>query len=154
MNLTEHFTLQEMCKSDTAIRNGINNTPDDDQIIANLTGVCRHILEPVREKYGVPFTPSSGYRSSALNKMIGGSTTSQHSKGQAADFEVPTVDNFELATWVMENLTFDQLILEYYTSGEPTSGWIHASFCLPEQGENRGDIMTFDGNTYMTGLIP
>jgi zinc D-Ala-D-Ala carboxypeptidase len=154
MNLTEHFTLQEMCKSDTAIRNGVNNTPDDDQIIANLTGVCRHILEPVREKYGVPFTPSSGYRSSALNKMIGGSTTSQHSKGQAADFEVPTVDNLELATWVMENLTFDQLILEYYKSGDPASGWIHASFCLPDQGETRGDVMTFDGNTYMTGLIP
>ena len=126
MQLTDHFSLEEMCKSDTALRNGVDNTPVDEQIIANLSGVCRHILEEVRSNYDVAFTPTSGYRCSALNKMIGGSQTSQHSKGQAADFEVPTIDNFDLATWIVENLTFDQVILEYYTSGEPNSGWVHA----------------------------
>ena len=152
MQLTDHFSLEEMCKSDTALRHGIDNTAKDEDIIANLAGVCRHILEPVRENYDIAFAPTSGFRCSALNKTIGGSPTSQHSKGQAADFEVPKVDNFALATWIVENLTFDQVILEYYTSGEPNSGWVHASFCLPDHGKNRADALTFDGKTYTAGL--
>jgi|TARA_R100000988_G_scaffold12768_2_gene6950 zinc D-Ala-D-Ala carboxypeptidase len=152
--LTDHFTLQEMCRSDTATRLGIDNIPTDDVIIANLRAVCVHVLEPVRTHFDTPFSPNSGYRCSALNKAIGSSSKSQHTKGQAADIEVPGVDNSVLAEWIKENCTFDQLILEFYKSGEPASGWVHASFILPDYGVNRAQCITFDGNAYMQGLQP
>lgn len=152
--LTDHFTLEEMCRSDTATRLGINNIPTDEDIIANLRAVCVHILEPVRAHFDTPFTPNSGYRCSALNKSIGSSSKSQHVKGQAADIEVPGVDNFALAEWIQANCTHDQLILEFYKSGQPTSGWVHASFILPDYGENRAQSITFDGHAYMQGLQP
>ena len=151
--LSEHFTLEEMCKSETAIRKGIDNIPTDQEIIDNLTDLCRYILEPIRANYDTPFTPTSGYRCSALNKTIGSSSKSQHLQGQAADIEVSGVDNFELASWIQDNVPFDQLILEYYKSGEPSSGWVHVSHVTPACGKNRGACVTFDGNTYQTGLI-
>ena len=151
--LTEHFTLEEMCKSDTAIRLGIDNIAKDEDIIANLKAICVHILEPVRENFDTPFSPNSGYRSSALNKAVNESSKSQHVKGQAVDIEIAGVDNFRLATWIGENCDFDQLILEYYESGEPTSGWVHVSFILPDYGENRGQKITFSGKSYFSGLI-
>ena len=150
--LTDHFTLEEMCKSETAIRMGINNIPDDEEIIDNLRAVCVHILEPVREEFDIAFSPNSGYRCSALNKILGSSSKSQHRKGQAVDFELVGIDNFALASWVEENCTFDQIILEYYKSGEPSSGWVHASFILPDYGTNRAQCITFNGNGYYTGL--
>ena len=109
MNLSEHFTLRELVKSQTAARMGIDNTPDS-FAVAYMERLCRDILEPVREHYGVPFSPSSGYRSPELCEAIGSSRKSQHAKGQAADFEVPGIDNLELAEWVQDNLDFDQLI--------------------------------------------
>jgi hypothetical protein len=153
MHLSEHFTLEEMCKSDTALRHGINNLTADQSIIDSLTDLCSYILEPIRAQFETPFTPTSGYRCSALNKTIGSSNKSQHVKGEAADIEVPGVDNYSLALWIESNLPFDQLILEYYTLGEPSSGWIHVSHVLPKNGKNRKACVTFDGNTYQTGLI-
>jgi len=150
--LTDHFTLEEMCRSDTATRLGINNIPDDDEIIENIKSLCLQILEPVRTHFDTPFSPNSGYRCSALNKSIGSSLKSQHLKGQAADIEVPGVDNSTLAEWIRDNCTFDQLILEFYKPGEPTSGWVHASFITPGYGENRAECVTFDGNAYYAGL--
>tara|TARA_Y100001973_G_scaffold23282_1_gene34744 strand:- start:279 stop:743 length:465 start_codon:yes stop_codon:yes gene_type:complete len=152
MRLTDHFTLAELCKSETAVRNNINNIPDDEDIISSLRSVCVQILEPVRKHFDTPFAPNSGYRSSALNKMLGSKETSQHRKGQAVDLEVPRVDNYELALWISENCNFDQLILEFYKSGEPSSGWVHASFKQPKYGNNRRECLTYDGGVFVHGL--
>lgn len=145
MNLSEHFTLAEMTKSQTAERLGISNDPDEEALV-NLTLVCESILEPVRKHFDIPFAPSSAYRCPELNKEIGSSDTSQHISGQAVDFEVPGVPNMELAEWVMENIDYDQLILEFYKEGQPNSGWVHCSYCT--EG-NRNDAKRFDGTNWI-----
>lgn len=153
MNLSPNFSLKELCKSQTAARKGLNNVPDaswEKHIVENLVELAGNILQPIRENFNIPFTPSSGYRSPALNDAIGGSKTSQHSVGQAVDIEVPTVDNATLAQWIIDNLDYDQLILEFYKKGEPTSGWVHVSY---KNEGNRKEILTFDGKSYQKGLI-
>ena len=126
MNLSRNFTLTELTKSDTAIRKGINNNPNAEQI-EKLKALCENILQPVRDHFGrVKIT--SGYRSVELCAAIGSSARSQHAKAEAADFECPGVDNAELADWIHRELPYDQLILEFYTPGEPNSGWIHCSW--------------------------
>ena len=112
MMLSKHFSLSELTKSDTAIRKGIDNTPND-QEVENLILLCNEILEPVREHYGIPFAPNSGFRCLDLNRAIGSSDKSQHVSGKAVDFEISGLDNKEVALWVMENCDFDQLILEF-----------------------------------------
>jgi hypothetical protein len=113
--------------------------------VENLTMICDQILEPVREHYGSPFTPSSGFRSFDLNKAVGSSSKSQHITGQAVDFEIPGVPNMELALWIKEHLDYDQLLLEFYKESIPDSGWIHCSYV--EQG-NRKESKRFDGRTW------
>ena len=126
MNLSRNFTLSELIKSDTAIRKGINNNPNAEQI-EKLKSLCENILQPVRDHFGrVKIT--SGYRSPELCIAIGSSVNSQHAKAEAADFECPGVDNAELADWIHRELPYDQLILEFYTPSEPNSGWIHCSW--------------------------
>ena len=126
MELTRNFNLSELTKSDTAIRKGINNNPNAEQI-EKLKALCENILQPVRDHFGrVKIT--SGFRSEELCLAIGSSARSQHAKAEAADFECPGVDNAELADWIHKNLPYDQLILEFYTPGEPNSGWIHCSW--------------------------
>ena len=126
MNLSRNFTLSELIKSDTAIRKGINNNPNAEQI-EKLKALCENILQPVRDHFGrVKIT--SGFRSVDLCMAIGSSANSQHAKAEAADFECVGVDNAELADWINQNLDYDQLILEFYTPGEPNSGWIHCSY--------------------------
>lgn len=151
MKLSRNFSLQELTKSETAIRKGIDNTPDD-VIISNLTTLCNMVLQKVRDCHGSVII-TSAYRSSELNKAIGGSTTSDHCKGCAADFEVPGLDNKELARWIIDNLTFKQLILEFYEEGNPNSGWVHCSF---EEGENNNQVLRAvkDGKktVYLKGL--
>ena len=120
MNLSRNFTLSELIKSDTAIRKGINNNPNAEQI-EKLKSLCENILQPVRDHFG-RVKVTSGFRSPELCTAIGSSVNSQHAKAEAADFEVIGVDNAELA---------DQLICEFYTPGEPNSGWIHCSY-VPE----------------------
>ena len=136
MKLSKNFSLQELTKSDTAIRKSIDNTPSD-EILSNLTSLCNMVLQKVRDSHGV-VTVTSGYRSPELNKAIGGSTTSDHCKGCAADFEVPGLDNKQLALWIIDNLTFKQLILEFYEDGQPNSGWVHCSF---EEGNNNNQVL-------------
>ena len=126
MQLSRNFTLSELTRSQTATRRGIDNTPGEEEI-KNLERVCSEILQPVREHFGVAFSPSSGFRSVALCEAIGSSSKSQHAKGETVDFEIPGQDNKSVAEWVRDNLNFDQLILEYYTPEDPTSGWIHCS---------------------------
>jgi len=126
MNLSRNFTLSELIKSDTAIRKGINNNPNAEQI-EKLKALCENVLQPVRDHFG-RVKVTSGYRSPELCVAIGSSLSSQHSKAEAVDFECIGIDNAEVADWVYKNCQTDQLILEYYTPGEPNSGWIHASW--------------------------
>ena len=130
MNLSRNFSLQELIKSDTAIRKGINNNPNAEQI-EKLKDLCENILQPVRDHFG-RVKGTSGFRSPDLCIAINSSVNSQHAKAEAADFEVIGTDNAELADWIYKNLNFDQLILEFYTPGEPNSGWIHCSY-TPDQ---------------------
>ena len=126
MNLTRNFTLSELIKSDTAIRKGINNNPNAEQI-EKLKLLCENILQPVRDHFG-RVKVTSGFRSVELCEAIGSSSRSQHARAEAADFECIGVDNAELFDWIKSNLSQDQLILEFYTPGEPNSGWIHCSW--------------------------
>tara|TARA_Y100000004_G_scaffold68132_1_gene76455 strand:+ start:1003 stop:1479 length:477 start_codon:yes stop_codon:yes gene_type:complete len=130
MQLSRNFSLQELIKSDTAIRKGIDNNPNADQI-EKLKALCENILQPVRDHFG-RVKVTSGYRSPELCSAIGSSVNSQHAKAEAADFECIGVDNAELADWINQNLPYDQLICEFYTPGEPNSGWIHCSY-IPDQ---------------------
>jgi len=126
MKLTENFTLKELTKSDTAIRKGISNEPNTDEI-EKLKLLCETILQPVRDKFG-PVNVTSGYRSPELCQAIGSSVNSQHTKAEAVDFEVEGVDNADVAYWIKDNIpNWDQMILEFYTPGQPNSGWIHCS---------------------------
>ena len=125
MELTRNFSLLELTKSDTAIRKGINNNPNAEQI-EKLKALCENILQPVRDHFG-RVKVTSGFRSVELCTAIGSSANSQHAKAEAADFECVGVDNAELADWIHRELPYDQLILEFYTPGEPNSGWIHCS---------------------------
>jgi hypothetical protein len=126
MNLSNNFTLNELTKSQTATRKGIDNEPGTVEI-ENLIHLAKTILQPVREHFGKPVMISSGYRSPTLCEAIGSSAKSQHAKGEAADFEIHGVDNKELAAWIAANCDFDQLILEFYIDGDPNSGWVHCS---------------------------
>lgn len=127
MNLSANFTLKELTKSDTATRLGLDNTPDD-VALENLKTLCEKVLQPVRDHFGKSVTVNSGYRSPESNAAVGGSKTSDHCKGQAADIEIMGVANPDLAQWIMDNLEYTQLILEFYTQGQPNSGWVHVSY--------------------------
>jgi hypothetical protein len=149
MNLSPNFTLEELTKSQVALRHEIDNTPGDAEI-ANLGLVAENILQPVRDHFGVPFAPSSGFRCLELNRLLNSRDTSQHITGQAVDIEVPGVSNFDLAVWVRDNLQYDQVILECYTAGDPSSGWVHCSYV----GEaNRTVALTFSDRRFSEGLI-
>ena len=149
MRLSKHFTLEEMTKSMTAARRGIDNTPGAGEI-KNLENVCYEILEPVRAKFDKPITITSGYRSEALCEAIGSKKTSQHAKGQAVDFEIMGIPNIKVAYWLINNVDFDQCILEYYKPDDGQAGWIHVSY--NGKGANRKQVLTFDGKRYENGL--
>lgn len=146
--LSKNFTLREAVFSQTAIRHGIDNTPPE-VLHDELIHVAQEILQPCRDHFGVPITPSSFYRSPELCKKIGSSTKSQHAKGEAVDFEVPGISNYALAQWIAENLVFDQLILEFYNENDPNSGWVH---CSSKKEGNRREMLRFDGKRYLPGL--
>ena len=147
MYLSANFTLSELTKSSTAQRMGLDNTPDE-LAIGNLQALAENILQPCRNHFGIPFAPSSGYRSIELCRAIGSSAKSQHAKGEAVDFEIPSISNMELAKYIRDNLIFDQLILEYYNHTQPDSGWVHCSY----SSTNRFEVLTFDGNSYEVGI--
>jgi len=130
MKLTANITLDELTKSQISERKGINNNPNPQQI-DNLKALAVNILQPVRSHFDKPLIISSGFRCAQLCVEIGSSVNSQHvadDGAAAADFEIPGVDNLELAIWIKNNLDIDQGILEFYREGEPTSGWIHCSY--------------------------
>ena len=133
MKLSENFSLLELTKSQTAERKGIDNTPGTEHQ-GNLQLLCTHVLQPIRDHFSRVVSVSSGYRSEALCLAIGSKTTSQHAKGEAADFEIFGISNKELADYIHFNLNYDQLILEYWKESDPNSGWVHCSY---SEGNNR-----------------
>tara|TARA_R110002072_G_scaffold42529_1_gene120119 strand:+ start:47 stop:505 length:459 start_codon:yes stop_codon:yes gene_type:complete len=137
MQLSKNFNLVEMTKSQTATRKGIDNTPSAEHQ-GNLQSLCMHVLQPIRDHFSQVVTVSSGYRSPELCTAIGSKITSQHAKGQAADFEIFGVSNKELADYINENLDYDQLILEYWQESDPNSGWVHCSY---SEGNNRNQYL-------------
>ena len=137
MQLSSHFSLQELTKSQTATRKGIDNTPSPEHQ-ENLKRLCENVLQPVRDHFNHVVSISSGYRSSALCVAIGSSIDSQHAKGMAADFEIFGVSNKELADWIHYNTNYDQLILEYWNESDPNSGCVHCSY---SEGNNRNQYL-------------
>jgi len=153
MNLSTNFTLKELTKSDTATRLGLDNTPDE-ETIENLKLLCEKVLQPVREHFGKPVTINSGYRSPESNAAVGGSKTSDHCKGQACDLEIEGVSNPDLAQWIMDNLEYTQLILEFYTQGQPNSGWVHVSYDPNNLKKQELTATKIAGKTtYLNGLV-
>jgi zinc D-Ala-D-Ala carboxypeptidase len=148
--LTSHFSLKEVI---TTSHSEIDNWPTEPETIQKLQYCCVNILEKVRAHFGRPVRVNSGFRCPALNTTIGGSTTSQHMKGEAIDMEIDGVANGDICKWIEGNLTFDQLILEFYTQGQPNSGWVHCSV-IPTG--NRREALTAarqNGRTvYLPGL--
>lgn len=153
MKLSANFSLNELTQSETALRKGLDNTPSE-EIIANLKLLVENVLQPVREHYGKGVKVNSGYRSPEVNASVGGSKTSDHCKGQAADIEIPGVANADLAEYIKANLQFTQLILEFYTQGVPDSGWVHVSYDPANLKCQALTAVKKDGKTaYLPGII-
>ena len=129
--LTKNFSLIELTSSETAVRKGIDNTPNQ-IVIDNLKLACENTIQPLRDWYGKPINITSGYRSPKLNKAIGGSTTSDHCYGNAIDFTLPKEDYQKVFDWLRANVEFDQLINEFNFQ------WIHVSFRM---GQNRKQVL-------------
>lgn len=149
MKLSPHFTLAELTRSTAAERYGLSNEPPAEAVEA-LRRLCLEVLEPVRRNFGRPVIVNSGYRSRAVNRKVRGSPRSQHMLGEAADIEIPGISNGYVAQWILEQLDFDQLILENYKPGVPSSGWVHVSW---RPSGRRGSVLTWTGREYLRGLV-
>lgn len=127
MNLSENLTLSEVIRSESAKRYQITNMPTDEHL-SNLKLLATNIFQPIRDHFKVPIRISSGYRSAALNKKIGGASNSQHSTGQAIDIDMigTEVTNADIFNFVKDNLKFDQLIWEFGDDTNPD--WVHISY--------------------------
>ena len=153
MNLTANFSLAEMVKSETALRHDMDNTPGEAEI-ENHKRLAEKVLQPVRDHYAKGVKVNSGYRHPEVNAKVGGSKTSDHCKGQAADIEIPGIPNADLAKWIAENLDFTQVILEFYTQGIPDSGWVHVSYDPANLKKQTLTAVKQNGKTvYLPGLV-
>lgn len=144
--ISKWFSLREFTFSPTAVSHNIDNTPTK-EVIENIRLVATNILDKVRDRFGL-VRVTSGYRSKQLNKIIKGSPTSEHLTGNAVDFVVPNQDHYVVASWIRDNLDFNQLILENYTGGD--SGWIHVSY---RKTGNKRQVLTYKNGKYLNGLI-
>lgn len=129
MKITKNFTMEEMVKSNTAQRLGIDNTPSREEF-NNIVELVKTVLQPIRDKYGKPIYVSSGFRCEALNNAVGGSKTSQHRFGSAVDIEASNGNNTKLFNCIKEmiengEIEVGQLIWEYGTKQNPD--WVHVS---------------------------
>ena len=142
--LSEHFTLEEMVLSQTAARKDIDNTPTP-AIVANLR-LTVATLEEIRTLLGVPILVSSGYRGPALNKAVGGSKTSAHMQGLAADFTAPGFGTvLQVARKISASkIAYDQLIYEF-------GSWVHIG--LSTAALRQQDLSIFTGTGYLPGII-
>jgi hypothetical protein len=136
MKISEHISEKEAVKSITALRLGIDNTPDGDTVV-NMKLLAEKVFEPLREWVGGPIKINSFFRSTALNQAIGGSSRSQHCQGRAVDLDdvYGHKTNKEMFDWIKENLSFDQMIWEFGTSENPD--WVHVSYVNEEKNRNR-----------------
>jgi len=151
--LSKNFSLAEFTKSETAIRKGLDNTPTP-EVIQNLQKLVDNIVQPVRDHYGKSVKINSGYRAPEVNASVGGSKTSDHCKGQAADIEIAGVANGDLAQYIVDNYKFTQVILEFYTKGVPDSGWVHVSYDPANLKCQALTAVKQDGKTvYLPGLV-
>lgn len=147
MRLTNNFTLAELCATQT----GLRNVPEPG-VIPRLRLLAEQILQPLRDHVQRPVIINSGYRSPQVNAAVKGARNSQHVQGYAVDLEVPPLANGDVADWIRDNLDFDQLILENYTPGQPSSGWVHVSYRGPRW--NRRNVLTWTPRLgYREGLI-
>lgn len=139
MKLSNNLSLGEFTNSQTAKRRGIDNTPTAKHLEAAKV-LAENVFQPIREHFGCPIFVSSGYRSDALNEAIGGSKTSQHSKGEAIDIDMDHrkgPENEDIFFFIKDNIDFDQLIWEFGTDERPD--WVHVSYKLG--GPQRGQIL-------------
>lgn len=122
MRISKHISIDEATLSPTALRLGIDNTPNE-EVLVNMKLVAERCFEPIREWYGKPIKVNSFYRCDALNRAVKGSATSQHVQGKAIDISTGTkAGNKLIYDWAKENIIFDQLINEYDYS------WVHISY--------------------------
>ena len=136
MKLTKNFSLEEMYRSDTAQRCGIDNKPQTEEVVENLRALCLEVLQPLRDHLGKPVVVSSGYRCKDLNKKVGGVENSQHLKGEAADIKVSGREKLiGVMRYIMDETDFDQLIREKSGSTE----WVHVSH--KRNGNNRRMVL-------------
>jgi zinc D-Ala-D-Ala carboxypeptidase len=138
MQLSKNLSLAEMIISSEAKRKGINNMPSED-ILSNMKKLAINIFQPIREHFNQPIHISSGYRCVALNKAIGGASSSQHCSGEAMDIDMDgtTISNAQVFDWIKHNLVFDQLIWEFGTDANPD--WVHVSY--ESTGKQRKQIL-------------
>ena len=134
--ISEHISYKEGVHSNTAIRRGIENDPNDEQL-ANMELIAEKIFEPLREWVNGPIKINSFFRSVKLNKAIGGSSKSQHCHGQAIDIDdtYKVVANSDMYDYIKNNLDFDQLIWEFGDDNNPN--WVHVSYVSEEDNRNR-----------------
>jgi hypothetical protein len=151
MNLTQDFSLEELCRSQAADRSSIDNTPNDEQV-ANLLALCENVLQPLRDLLGESIHIDSGFRNPVVNALVGGVANSQHLEGKAAD-TVCGLSTIDWATFILnKGIDFDQLILEFYSAEKgPHSGWVHISY---NGGKNRQQIYTAKKNNGKTIYLP
>jgi len=143
MKLSKNFTLSELTRSNTAEREGIVNKPSEEQI-ENLKFLTNEILQPVRDHFNSPVHITSGFRNDELNEAVGGSDTSQHRTGEAADFYVTGHESIDVARWIQDNLVYHQIIL-YKSRG-------HVHVGIRRQGNNRMEVLTSDNGSMTRGL--
>lgn len=150
MNLSANFTLKELTASS---HREIDNTPSLRQIDC-LQKLVDEVLQPLRVAVG-PIKVNSGFRCPALNKAVGGSSTSEHMQGMAADIECTTMSNVALAKYIADNMEFTQVILEFYTPGDPHSGWVHVSYNPDNLKKQTLTASRVNGKTiYSPGINP
>ena len=136
MKISDHITYAEAIHSNTAKRRGIDNTPNEVQVLS-MKLLADKIFEPLREWVGGPIKVNSFFRSTALNEAIGGAASSQHCKGQAIDIDdvYGRKTNADMYHWIQMNLDYDQMIWEFGTDMQPN--WIHVSYVSEEKNRNK-----------------
>jgi len=160
MQLSKNLELSEVTRSETAKRKGISNMPTPEHI-ENFKKLAENVFQPIREHFGVPIRISSGYRSEALNKAIGGAgkvingkyvASSQHCKGEAIDIDMDgsSITNKQVFDFIKDNLNFDQLIWEFGTSTNPD--WVHVSF--DSEGKQRKQVLKAVKKGSSTSYVP
>ncbi len=151
MQLSKNLALAEVTRSETAKRRGISNMPTPEHI-ENFKKLAENVFQPIRDHFGVPIRISSGYRSAALNKAIGGASSSQHCKGEAIDIDMDgtTVTNKQIFDFIKDNVNFDQLIWEFGTDTNPD--WVHVSY--NSDGAQRKQILKAIKKGGATAYVP